>query len=200
MRAALNNWIFSGKYMAHSGRPFSVTQNADIALDAESNQRAAILPGVSPHLSSSRHRADKVNRYFNRDAFTYPAPGTFSNVGRNAFVGPGYIMTDMTVGRDFPLARVREGMRLNVRAEAFNVFNTPNLANPSASFSCQSTSLYTSLSPFTPESCTDKGSSYGSINPATGLSQFGMILSTYGNNANTSTNGRKMQFAMTVYY
>jgi outer membrane receptor protein involved in Fe transport len=200
VRQVLNNWIYSGSYQAHSGRPFSVTQNADIALDAETNQRAAILPGVNPHLSSSRHRADKVNKYFNRDAFTYPAPGTFSNVGRNAFVGPGYIMTDMTVGRDFPLARVRQGMRLNVRAEAYNVFNTPNLANPTASFSCQSTSLYTSLSPFTPESCTDKGSSYGSINPATGLSQFGQILSTYGNNANTSTNGRKMQFAMTVFY
>lgn len=200
VRQVLNNWIYSGSYQAHSGRPFSVTQNTDIALDAEPNQRAAILPGVSPHLSSRRHRADKVNEYFNIDAFTYPQAGTFSNVSRNAFVGPGYIMTDMTVGRDFPLARVREGMRLNVRAEAYNVFNTPNLANPSASFSCQSTSLYTSLSPFTPESCTAKGSSYGSINPATGLTQFGEILSTYGNNANTSTNGRKMQFAMTIFF
>jgi hypothetical protein len=201
LRRVLNNWVYSGQYLAHTGRPYSVTINNDTALVGESNQRAAILPGASPRLSSSRHRVDKTLEYFNVDAFTYPQQGTFSNVSRNAFIGPGYIMTNMTVGRDFPLAHVREGMRLNVRAEAFNVFNTPNLANPSATFSCSTTTTYvTTASTFTPESCPAAGGTYGSINPKTGHSQFGTILSTYGNNANTSTNGRKMQFAMTVFF
>ena len=40
----------------------------------------------------------KVNEYFNVDAFTYPTIGSFSPVRRNAFVGPGYIQTDMNVG------------------------------------------------------------------------------------------------------
>ena len=202
MQKALNNWVYSGQYLAHSGRPFSVTINNDTALVGESNQRAAILPGVNPRLSSSRHRADKVNEYFNIDAFTYPQQGTFSNVSRNSFVGPGYIMTNMTVGRDFPLANLREGMRLNIRAEAFNVFNTPNLNNPYATFSCSTTTTYSSLTPFTPTSCPGAPSAgtYGTINPATQKSEFGQILSTYGNNANTSTNGRKMQFSLTIYY
>jgi len=198
LRTALNNWVYSGQYLAHTGRPFSVTINNDSALDGESNQRAAIVAGMNPLLPKSRHRADKVNEYFNIDAFTYPQIGTFSKVARNSFVGPGYIMTNMTVGRDIPLASLREGMRLNVRAEAFNVFNTPNLANPYATFSCSSTSISTTTSPGT--GCRAGGYTLGSINPATQLSQFGTILSTYGNNANTSTNGRKMQFAMTVFF
>jgi hypothetical protein len=198
MRTALNNWVYSGQYKALTGRPYSVTINNDTALDGESNQRAAIIAGMSPLLPKNRHRADKVAEYFNIDAFTYPEIGTFSNVARNAFIGPGYIMTNMTMGRDIPLANVREGMRLNVRAEAFNVFNTPNLNNPSASFSCSSTSISTTTTPGT--GCRAGGFTLGSINPATQQSQFGTILSTYGNNANTSTNGRKMQFAMTVFF
>jgi hypothetical protein len=199
IRSVLNNWAYSGQYLAHTGRPYSVTINNDTALDGEPNQRAYLLPGVSPNLPSNRHRVDKVAEYFNRDAFSYPTIGTFSNVGRNAFVGPGYIMTNMTLGRDFPLARVREGMRLNFRAEAFNVFNTPNLANPKASFSCSTTSISTTT-PGSSISCPAGGGTYGGIIAGTNQSQFATIRSTYGNNANTSTNGRKMQFALTIFY
>ena len=199
VRAMLNNWAYSGQYLAHTGRPYSVTINNDTALVGESRQRAAIVVGSDPRLPSNRHRADKVLSYFNKDAFTYPKIGTFSPVGRNAFVGPGYIMTNMTVGRDFPLARLREGMRLNFRAEAFNVFNTPNLSNPNASFSCSTTSLSTTTT--LGVSCTAGGvGTYGGINPVTQTTNFGRVLSTFGNNANTSTNGRKMQFAMTIFY
>ncbi len=200
MRTVLNNWVYSGQYLAHSGLPYSVTINNDSALDGESHQRAAIVAGMNPLLPSNRHRADKVNEYFNIAAFTYPEIGTFSNVARNAFIGPGYIMTDMAVARDFPLARIREGMRLNIRAEAYNVFNTPNLANPYAQFSCSSTSISSTSSPGTTCETPTNGYTYGGLIPGTSETQFGRILSTYGNNANTSTNGRKMQFAMTLFY
>ncbi|HEX3969044.1 MAG TPA: carboxypeptidase regulatory-like domain-containing protein [Edaphobacter sp.] len=192
VRAVLNDWVYSGTYQAHSGRPFSVTINNDSALDGEVNQRAALVPGANPLLSSSRHRLDKVNEYFNIDAFTYPTVGTFSPVGRNAFIGPAYIMTNMTVGRDFPMARVREGMRLNFRVEGYNVFNTPNLGQPQAKFSCSTTSTNGG-------SCTAAGGSYplitGTNNPT-----FGSIRNTFGNNSNTSTNGRKLQFAATLFF
>ena len=204
VRAALNDWVFSGTYKANTGRPYNVTINNDTALEAEVNQRAAIVPGANPKLPSSRHRLDKVAEYFNRDAFTYPVVGTLSPVGRNAFIGPGYIMTNMTLGRDFPLARVREGMRLNFRAEAFNVFNTPNLANPYAIFSCSTTTTYTGTAGpnEVPLSCPQASAGTGAyaVVPGTQQPRFGNVQSTYGNNANTSTNGRKMQFAFTVFY
>jgi hypothetical protein len=75
------------------------------------------------------------------NAFTYPTVGTFSNVRRNSFYGPGYLLTDMMLQRYFPLTAYHEGMRLLFRAEAFNVWNTPNLAKPKAQFSCTTTSI-----------------------------------------------------------
>ena len=188
-RAVLNNWKYSGTYLIHSGKPYNVTINNDTALVGEPGQRAALIPGVSPFLDPGRHRVDKVAEWFNRDAFTYPTVGTFSPVGRNSFIGPAYIMTNMTIGRDFPLAKIREGMRLNIRGEAYNVFNTPNLGNPNGGFSCNSTSTFGGPCP----GANNGLGAYGSPN-------YGRVLNTFGNNANTSTNGRKMQFAAAIYY
>ena len=200
VRGALNNWVFGGQYQAHTGRPFSVTINNDTALVGEPNQRALILPGMNPLLPKNRHRIDKVNEYFNINAFSYPTIGTFGNQSRNSFIGPDYILTTMNLGRDVPLANIREGMRLNFRIEAFNVFNTPNLANPNAQFSCNTTSISTTA-PGSSVGCTSvSGGAFGGLNTVTGLSNFGRVLTTYGNNANTSTNGRKMQLNMTVFY
>ncbi len=194
VRGLLNNWVYSGTYQIHSGRPFSVTINNDSALDGEPNQRAALVPGANPLLPSNRHRSAKVAEYFNIDAFTYPTVGTFSPVGRNAFIGPGYIMTNMTIGRDFPLQGLREGMRLNFRVEGYNVFNTPNLNQPQSTFSCSTTSTKGG-------SCPAAGGSYPLIiGSQTSAVNFGSIRSTFGNNANTSTNGRKLQFAATVFF
>jgi Carboxypeptidase regulatory-like domain/TonB-dependent Receptor Plug Domain len=201
----LNNWRYGGKFLTHSGKPYSVTINNDSALDGEPDQRAAIMPGRSPNLPKNRHRIDKVQEYFNVDAFTYPTIGTFSPVPRNAFIGPGYIQTDMNIGRSIPLYGVHEGMRMEIRADAFNVFNTPNLHNPTTTFSCSSTSIETVGNQNFGKGCRDLVSTtsngvtttgpIGALNPT-----FGLVQSTFGNNANTSTNGRKMQFSFTVFY
>jgi len=209
-RSVLNNWTFGGKFLTHSGKPFSVTINNDTALDGEPGQRAAIIPGRNPLLSKNRHRVDKVAEYFNIDAFTYPTLGTFSPVKRNSFVGPGYIMTDMDIIRQFPLSGIREGMRLVFRADAFNVFNTPNLANPKAGFSCSSTSITFDPRPGATNSNNGKGcrdlitTTSGGVTTQSPIgavsTTFGTIQSTTGNNSNVSTNGRKMQFSMSVFF
>jgi len=204
VRRAMNGWVYSGSYVARTGTPFSVTMNSDSSYSDEPNQRAALISGVNPLLPSNRHRPDKIAEWLNPNAFTYPALGTFSNQSRNSFVGPGYIMTNMTVGRDFPLERVREGMRMNLRAEAYNVFNTPNLATPSNGFNC---ATLNANAPVTASNGTatiynEAGTCkvFGNLIAGTNNTKFARVLSTYGNNANTSTNGRKMQFALTLYY
>ena len=200
----LNNWSFGGTFNSHTGRPYNVTINNDSALDGEPNQRAALLPGVSPYLPSNRHRVAKLQEYFNVNAFTYPVVGTFSNVSRNSFYGPGYLLTNMTLERYFPLTRIREGMRLLFRAEAFNVWNTPNLGNPTGSFSCSTTSIQT---PPTGPGVVAANFGQACTTPLTATTtvgtlgkNFGKIQSTFGNNGNTSTNGRNMQFSVTVYF
>jgi hypothetical protein len=53
-------------------------------------------------------------------------------IGRNAFVGPHYFDTDFTITKGFVLPKMKvlgEGARFEIRANAYNLFNTLNLAN-----------------------------------------------------------------------
>jgi hypothetical protein len=60
--------------------------------------------------------------WLDRSAFRDPATGTFGNSGVGVVRGPGYGTFDVGLEKSFP---VREGHRLQFRAEAFNLTNTP---------------------------------------------------------------------------
>jgi len=194
VRAVVNNWNFSGIYTARTGQPLNITINSDAALDGEQNQRAEIVPGMNPRLPTNRHRADKINEWFNPNAFTYPVQGTFSKVPRNAFTGPAFINTNFSLGRFFPLDKYRQGMKLQFRAEALNVFNMPNLGPPGTVFSCSQSSI--SNAGLAPCAIGVNASQPYTINSV----GFGTVQSTYGTNGGTESNGRKMQFSLTLYY
>jgi hypothetical protein len=68
--------------------------------------------------------------WFNPAAYANPAPGTFGNSGRMTLIGPGFFNADFSLGKSFPLPR--EGMKLDIRADMYNVFNHINFANPDA--------------------------------------------------------------------
>jgi hypothetical protein len=201
----LSDWVYGGTFNAHTGRPYDITLNNDSALDAEPNQRAALVPGVSPKLNPDRHRTAKMAEWFNVNAFTYPVVGTFGSMQRNSLTGPGYLMSNMNFGRYFPLSKIREGMRLLLRADAFNVWNTPNLANPSGSYSCSTTQIETgptnkNFGLTCPNALVSGTAGTPTAVYAQYSSTYGTISSTYGNNGNTSTNGRKMQFNLTIFF
>jgi hypothetical protein len=54
-------------------------------------------------------------------------PLTFGTSGRNILRVPGVANADIDLTREFP---IRERLRLQFRAEAFNVSNTPHFAGP----------------------------------------------------------------------
>ena len=73
----------------------------------------------------------KPAQWFNPNAFIAPPStgGFYGNLGRDTFIGPGLATWDFSVMKDTSL---REGLRLQFRAEIFNLldranFNTPNL-------------------------------------------------------------------------
>ena len=68
--------------------------------------------------------------WFNPAAYANPAPGTFGDSGRNTLVGPGFFNADLSVGKTFRLPY--EGMKLEVRADMYDVFNHINYAYPDA--------------------------------------------------------------------
>ena len=62
----------------------------------------------------------------------FPAPGLGQNgtLGRNTFTGPGYANVDLALTRSFRLPVGSGVTNLQLRAEAFNVFNRVNLGQP----------------------------------------------------------------------
>ncbi len=65
-----------------------------------------------------------------------PDRGQFGNVGRNTLTGPRFWQTDFSAFKQFQL---KENMKLQFRAEAFNFFNHSNLGQPTACVDCPGT-------------------------------------------------------------
>ena len=68
-------------------------------------------------------------QWFNPNAFVLPTVGTFGNVGRGTYTGPGLSEVDASM---FKTVALSERMTLQFRAEVFNLFNRTNLGTPNA--------------------------------------------------------------------
>jgi hypothetical protein len=77
--------------------------------------------------------------WFNPCAYAVNSPYTFGDVGRNSLVGPGSVNLDVSVHKTF--AFFTERVKAQLRLEAFNVANHPNLGSPGSTVQ---TSLSTS--------------------------------------------------------
>jgi len=58
--------------------------------------------------------------------------GRQGGTARNAFIGPDYNKFDLALIKRIPLNRFREGMRLVLRADFYNLFNRVNFDKPNA--------------------------------------------------------------------
>ena len=124
----MGNWQTSGILTLQSGSPFNITSSNDAI--ASAGTAMGTLIGTL-QLDTSRSRGARIAQYFNTGAVQQADPGTYGTLGRNVLIGPGYVNTDVSLSRNVPLRLLGESGRLTLRAEAFNVFNHPNLANPS---------------------------------------------------------------------
>jgi hypothetical protein len=60
-----------------------------------------------------------------------PPAGTFGNAGRNILTAPGFQDIDFAVSKN---TTITERLSLQLRAEAFNLFNHPNFGQPANNF------------------------------------------------------------------
>ena len=70
---------------------------------------------------------DIPSRQFNPAAFSQPPAGRLGDAGRNILNGPAALNWDFSLFKNF---NVGEGQTVQVRAEMFNMFNTPQFNNP----------------------------------------------------------------------
>jgi hypothetical protein len=121
MRALLREWQAGGSYTVQSGAPFTV----NIASD-----QANIGPGPAqrPNASGDPNHGPKTpEAWFDTSVFSLPALYTFGGAPRNAVIGPGLQEIDLSLQKSIPL---HEDIRLQFRAEAYNLCNHPNFNVP----------------------------------------------------------------------
>jgi hypothetical protein len=105
-----------------SGNPFSVFSPTSDGSE----------PGSSPnpfpdYTGKPLYPAHKtVTEWFDPAAFAIPLnPNGFGNVPRNALVGPGYQLVDLSAGKKFDIF---ESVKLQLRVDATNALNHPNFS------------------------------------------------------------------------
>ena len=125
LQQILGGWELSGIVQAQSGVPLSVRTSADLAgVGTGSGNQFWNLTG-----DSSIAVTDFTNSavFFNKAAFTQPAPGTFGVQPRNSLRGPGYWAWDSGLRKNL---KIFEAQHLQFRYDLFDILNHPNWSNP----------------------------------------------------------------------
>ena len=120
----LSGWQVNGIATLLTGFPFTplVGSNRSGDGDTRNPDRPSLNPTFTgPILLRS------PNQWFNPNAFVLPAAGTFGNLGRGTFVGPGLADLDTSL---FKTTALSEKLSLQFRAEFFNVLNHANFNSP----------------------------------------------------------------------
>lgn len=134
-KALLANWQISGIGRYRSGPPLTVFVQAN---RSRSRWFPSLGPGLGPDrpsLASGRTAEDAVvgnpDQWFDPTAFVLQPAGTQGNTGRGAFTGPDLRVLDLALVKSFPWSKLGPAGRVDLRIEAFNVFNRANFGIPS---------------------------------------------------------------------
>lgn len=123
-------WRATGIFQVHSGIPFTPTVGSADRSGSNAEQCNCGFAWLPNKVGNSSVQNQSITQWFNPAAFAAPGDGTFGDAGRNSLVGPHWRDLDLSLGKAFQFI---EGVRLEVRADAFNVFNHPNFMQPSGS-------------------------------------------------------------------
>jgi Carboxypeptidase regulatory-like domain len=125
-----SGWTIGAITEVHSGTALGVLDSTNNTGTYSDGVRPNII-GNPNDLSGSRPRAQKVAQWFDPSAFAQNPAFTFGNAPRTFGRGPALSTTDASLLKGF---KITEGTNLQFRAEALNVFNHANLANPNTLF------------------------------------------------------------------
>jgi hypothetical protein len=161
-------WQLNAILNYSDGLPFSVTATSGVGDNL--TPRAQLVPGSGNGSLPSGKRT--LSEWFNTSAFvSIPLTGSLANgqwgdSGRNILQGPGTKNVDFSV---FKNTHLTESKTLQLRAEFFNLFNTPQFNNPSATAPAPATTSTTLVPNIT------AGSAYGTISSAGSPTSFQRI-------------------------
>jgi hypothetical protein len=117
--ALASRWRASGIVSIRSGNRMNIITGRDNAFTGQRNQRVNQV--------SNDVLRKSLTSWFNPDAFAQPEPGTYGNLMRNSLTGPNYWNVDLAISREIAIVAMQ---RIELRLEAFNLFNTFNWGDP----------------------------------------------------------------------
>ena len=132
----IGGWQINGVFTAQTGAPINVDySNASLNTPFINNR-----PNVNGPVTVYG-RVTSGQPWFDTSKFSGPAPNTFGNVGRNILTGPDLVNFDFSLFRKFS---VTDRIQLELRAETFNLTNTPHFNNPGGTFASSTFGVVTS--------------------------------------------------------
>lgn len=131
VRGVFGGWQINTIANFASGTPFTVYDSANVSLQGSAPEITGFYSSRPDAISDPNSGTRTVEQWMSRSAFRRLDPqaeaGRFGNAGRSTVRGPGIANVDLSLLKTIPLA---ERVRLQFRAEAFNIANRANFGLP----------------------------------------------------------------------
>jgi hypothetical protein len=135
MRALASNWRASGILSMRSGQWLDATTGRDLA-------GTGIQGNIINQVLDDPYGAKTLTNYLNPAAFAYPAAGELGTMKPRSIEGPGFWTVDLALSRMLALT-TRQSLEL--RIEAFNLFNNFNWGAPATNYDAGTFGVITSM-------------------------------------------------------
>ena len=124
----VSGWMIDSIATIQGGFPF--TPQLSYNPSNNGDPRNPVRPFINPNFSGSVIEG-KSTQWFNPAALLAPpnSSGFYGNLGRDTLIGPGLGSWDVAFVKDFP---VHEHLRVQFRAEQFNILDRANFNAPNA--------------------------------------------------------------------
>jgi hypothetical protein len=144
MHGITSGWTLANRFSAQSGYPVNIIESYVVSATNYTIYSPDLVPGVPIYLHGNAASSSLHNWQLNRAAFLCTTASTSTglgatsgactgtptqegSLGRNYVRDPAFWDLNSSVQRTFP---IHEQLHLNFRADAFNIFNHPNLGDP----------------------------------------------------------------------
>jgi hypothetical protein len=117
----VSGWELAPIMSWQTGNPFTIVVNNSNTINGVSN---TVTPNVSGPIQVS---GNPLGPWISNPS-VFSSPGkAFGNLGRNSVYGPGFANMDLTLAKN---TKLTERMNVQLRVDAFDVFNHPNYGQP----------------------------------------------------------------------
>jgi len=175
LRSVLGGFELSAIGTAQTGLPVNITiDRVNSAVPGSFAIAGYMRPDYVAGASLTPAADSTPNNWINPAAFAVPAPGTFGNLGRNAFRAPGISQLDLGLSK---FVTITERINIRFRGDLFNVLNRAQYGAPNADL--------------------------GSVNAAgvlTPNSNFGVITGTVSSYATGRGTPRELQLSAKIVF